>query len=319
MRTNAVLRPELSLLAEEYDKNALQEGFIGAKVMPYFKTPVNTGVYPVMPLETFYKINDTRRAPRTRANSDDFDFKLSTFVTEEHAWEAKVDDSEKAIFSNYIQGDSVATLRCIDKLMRGREKTIADFVMNEENAGGVFQPTKKWTAADSTFIVDVSDAIETMRKTRAINPNTMVMSEKIYRTLIKHPILMDYFAKAGNAHLLNSKVESEALLAKLFSIENLYVPNALYDSTGEGEESELTDLWSSNYVSLLRVESGNDLSRPQFGRTFVYSKRSGTPPDYIVTESYRDESHQSDVIRTRYYMQSNVISKAANFLIKNVL
>ncbi len=320
MRTNAILRPELAMLATEYDENAVSAGFIGGQILPYWQTPVPTATYPVMPLEMIYKVYSTIRAPRTEPNKAEYTFRTETFSTEEHAWVEEIDDTERKLFSDYFEADMIAAQRGAITMLRAHEKTVANIVMNESNVGLVKTLPKKWTDPDADFVADVKLAIQDMRLSRGAVPNVLVMSETIFNSLINKALIQNYLKGfGGNDYLINGRANQIAILATLFGIPQLLIPSAIYDTSPEGKTASLADIWSNNYVALIQTSNGRDLRSPQFGRTFVWTKRSGGGSDYIVDESYRNEPAMSDAYRFRRYVQANVMWKSCLTLLKGVL
>ena len=317
--TKAERRPELVDLAEEFSLQATQTDFIAQQIMPIFVVQESSGQYPFLPMENFLKLRETKRAPRTGVSRGEFEFTMKPFTTEGHMTEEAIDDDEVALYANFIDAEAIATERCIDSMLRRYEKEVADLVMNEASAKMTKTLMKPWSDPTSDPRADFRAILKAMRNDRLIEPNVMIMHDDIIEALLLHPKLLD-FMKYTQPYLVDGKQAQLSMLATYFGLPRIVSPKSFYDSAGEGKKTVVTDIWGSAYVSLLRVDTANNLQRPQFGRTFVWAKRSGTSgTGNIVMESYRDESVMSTVIRARRWTKPNVIAPHANYLVKNVI
>jgi hypothetical protein len=317
--TNAIRRPELTDVAEEFSLQQTQTDFIGQQLMPIFVVQETSGQYPFLPMENFLKIRETKRAPRTGSSRGEFEFTMKPFTTEEHQAEEAVDDTEVVLYKNYFEVERLATERSMDAILRRYEKQVADTVMDEANAGKVKTLTKPWSDSTSDPRTDFRAILKEMRYDRLIAPNIMVIHDDVLDVLLEHPKLVDYL-KFTQPHLVEGRAAQLSMLATYFGVPTILSPKSIYDPTSEGKKTVITDIWSSNYVSLLRVDNSPNLQRPQFGRTFMWAKRSGTGgTGNIIVESYREEAIQSTVIRCRRWVKPNVIAKQANYLIKNLV
>ena len=58
-----------------------------------------------------------------------------------------------------------------------------------------------------------------------------------------------------------------------------------------------------------------DLKEPSFGRTMLWEEGS---PNILTTESYRDESIRSDIVRVRNHLDEAVMFAGGLYVLSNI-
>ena len=79
-QASAIYRPDLGHAVLEFVETAMM-GYIGLKVMPVFRTAVQSGSYPVIPKEVLMKLEETDRAPRGNYNRGSWEYERGIFST----------------------------------------------------------------------------------------------------------------------------------------------------------------------------------------------------------------------------------------------
>ena len=123
-----IQRPDLGVLA--YEAMLAPGDFIADQIFPMFPTDLQTGDYPIIPIEAFLKNKDTRRAPRGKYARDDYEFTTGTFACQDHGREEPLDDVEAAMYRRFFDGEVVAVERAIHKMRLAREVRVAAQVFN---------------------------------------------------------------------------------------------------------------------------------------------------------------------------------------------
>jgi len=299
----AIFRPDLGVLVMEYVEGVTMP-FIGLEVMPVFRTAKQAASYPVIPKEALLKIPDTSRAPRGHYNRSDWAYERGQFATAEYAREEPVDDSERELFDQEAPGmaDVVATMRAMSIIMRAQEKRIADTIFNTSNftANSL---TNEWDdATNATPIDDINDGILAFRSQCGMLPDALIIS---YSTFLNFKVCdqivdqIKYTFPGIDINKMNS-----LQLANLFGLPRVLVGGAIYDSAKEGLDASVADLWSNEYAALVKISSGQDITQPGVGRTFLWTEDSPTNP---VVEEYREEQVRSDIYRVRHNVSESLI------------
>lgn len=311
--STAVLRPELAVCAYEYVLGA--DVFIGPKVLPVFETDIDSGEYPVIPVESLLSLPETVRKAGSAYSRDDFVYETDDFVCKEHGFEEPVDDSHSRKLSRYFDVELVATQRCMDKILRAQEKRTADMLYNEST----FTPhnvTAKWNdAAASDPLADVNAGKEAIEDLTGISPNTLVINKQQFRALGLCEAVIDRI-KFTNPNVQRGQLPAQ-LLAQYFDVEQVLVAGGVYNSANKGLAASIAKIWSSSYAMLcISSHGGMDLKEPSLGRTFLWTQDSPTP---VVVESYREEQIRSNVIRARQNTAEKLTMAAAGYLLKGVI
>jgi len=299
-KDSAIYRPDLGqAVMEFFEDPTAGMGYIGLEVMPVFRTGVQAGSYPVIPVEALLKLASVDRTPRGSYGRDDYEYERGQFQTSERGFEELLDDSERALFDQEAPGmaEFVATRRCWNKIMRGQEYRIAQKIFNSSNFSAHSVSVCWDVAATATPIDDVKTGIGAFRKQCGMLPNALVISYTTYLALQVSDQIVDqlkYTFPGIDVSNLNAQQ-----MARVLGVQRLLVAGAVYDSAKKGQTASVADLWDDEYAALIRTSSGPDLTEPCVGRTFLWTADS---PDNPVVEEYRDEAHRSDVYRVRHHV-----------------
>lgn len=313
---SAIQRPDLGSLVYEYMFTAEQRGFIGLQVMPVFNTGKQSSNYPIIPIESVLKVPDTKRAARGNYARGDWKFESGDYSCEEYGWEEPVDDVEAALYDDYFDAEEVSAEIATDILLRGQEQRIASTVMNPTNAIASNDVDNEWDKpADATPKADINGGIKAMRESSGLTPNAAIMSKTVFDNVMNTDEIRDYL-QYTSPHLVQGEEAQRQTLARYFGVDRVLVGNAIKDAAKRGKDKSISDIWDDEYVALARISGGGKrLREPVFGRSFLWTEDS---PQEIVTESYRDESIRSNIIRVRNNIDEAIIFKGALCLLGNI-
>ena len=306
---NAIRRPDLQQLVREYIEGDISamNGFIADKVMPIYEVNEKTATYDVVPKEAFLKIQDTNRAADGTYNRNNWQYETGYYSCIEQGWEEPLEDTQRADFDqrNGIGTAEMITMeRGMSILMRSREQKVSAAVFNATNftANAI---TNEWDdATNAVPIDDIKAGKVSVRNASGIVPNTLIINYNVFENLKRCDQVVDLLTYNFGAEV-NLTQLSIAQLASVLGVENILVAGAMYDSAAGGQDASITQLWSNEYAMLTRIETGIDISRPQLGRTFLWTMDS---PGMPITEQYREEQTRSDIYRVRYYADHALIA-----------
>ena len=309
-----IQRPDLGVMAYEAMLNPAD--FIADQIFPMFPTDLQTGDYPIIPIEAFLKSKDTRRAPRGNYARDDYEFSTGNFACKDHGREEPLDDIEAAMYRRFFDGEVVAVERAVHKMRLAREVRVAAQVFNTDNITLTGAAAVAWDIpANCTPKADVAAGITALRAARGIMPNTVVMNWKVAQNVLVSAELKTYL-QYTSPHLIETEQAQLDMLAKYFGVRRVLVAKALYDTTKKGKAATLADVWSDDYVGVFRLaEQAMDLREPCLGRTFLWTADS---PDMLHTEQYREEDIRSDIFRVRNNIDERFVFTGAGYLISGV-
>lgn len=299
---SAVYRPDLGTLMVEYMEQG-NMGFIGLEIMPIFRSPVQSGTYPVIPKEVMLTAPDASRAPRSSYQRDDWEYERGIFQTHEKGVEEVMDDSERALLDQEAPGsaDLVSTERAYRKIMRSQELRIANKIFNETNftANAL---TNEWDDfANATPIDDVNDGILSFREACGMLPDALVIAFSTFLNLKSCDQIVNrlvYNFPGADINRMNPEQ-----LAAVLNVPRVLVGGGIYNAAGKGLDASLANIWSNEYAALVKISNGRDLSIPGVGRTFLWTEDS---PQNPIVESYREEQTRSDIFRVRHHVDESL-------------
>jgi hypothetical protein len=311
-----IQRPDLGVIAYESADLASEKGFIGGELLPIFETNLQNGVYPVIPMEAFLKLQETERAPRGNYNRSDYKFETGNYTCKDRGWEELLDDSEAAMYRRFFDAEEVAVNRAVDVILRSREARIAAMLMNTSNITGTSDVTIPWnTSATATPRADVTAAKKAMRAASGLIPNAIAMAKANFDSVMLCKEIMDAFRYTNPIEVGGEEAQSR-LLAQYFGVDKILVGNAIKDSAKKGQTAVVADIWDDEFILLAKVSSGGqDLREPSLGRTFLWTEDS---PGMLVTEQYREEKARSEVYRVRNNVDEAFIFQGAGYLLGNI-
>ncbi len=308
----ATPRMDLGVAMMEYIEQAGE--FIGTNVLPIFRTQKQKSIFPAITRESITRDADTKRASRGNYNRDGFGAKDKSYNCQEHGLEGPLDDSERTMYASDFDAELVTTKITTRRVLQAQEKRIADSVFDTNVFTGAPLYTdhsaNPWDNIASDAIQQVKDVKQKIRANCGMLPNALICSSTNIERLKALTVVKDaikYVARLTDAELRNA-------LADLFGIQYIFEGKAIRNTAKEGKPFVSADIWSDDYALVALVaDSGQDLSQPGIGRTFLWVSDS---PENATVEQYRAEEIRSDIFRVRQHVDEIVIDPYFGHLIK---
>lgn len=175
-----------------------------------------------------------------------------------------------------------------------------------------------WDDVNSTPIEDVDSAKRTILQNTAFEPNVLVLGVQTFDKLKQHP---DIIARiSGAAGPGNPAIANEALLARLFGLEEVIVSKAVRNTAAEGATASYAFINGSNDAMLVYRPPSPGLMVPAAGYHFVWNADGladgGTG---LQIQRYRiDEREESDLIVGHQWWANKVVSSALGGFFSNI-
>lgn len=313
-RTQAILRPDLGVIAYEYSMDAARMGFIGHRVLPVFPTSLASAQYPVIPVSAILESAETLRAPRTAYARGDWEFDFQTYSCSENGWEEPLDDSEAALYARYFDAEMVAAQRATLMVLRSQERRVAEKVMDTKTfeSAAVANPWNSYADADP--LADVNKAKDHFRATVGLKPNALILDEDILKHVSMCQAVMER-VKYSSPNAIRGELTLEQLKA-YFGVADIVVAQAVHNKGGKRQARDVTPIWPTDKIMLACLSSGGrDLKEPSIGRTFLWEEDS---PGMLTTEQYREEQTRSDIYRVRQNTDECIQFAGAGYILTNV-
>jgi len=313
--TSTIQRRDLGDLVSEYALERSRESFIGLELMPSLGVMLQSGNYPIIPVEEMLKPRDTKRNPRGGYNRGDWGFEQGNFATEEFGWEELVDDSLAKNYGSYFEAEAISARIATDVLLRGQEariQTLADTAY--ANAVSV-----KWsTSATATPRKNIEAGIKSINQNTGMLPNVFACTWQTFNNLIKTNEVLEATKYTGGGAITMSGFERQKeMIAEYFGVDRVIVSNAVQNGNNEGSTSgfSATQIWNDAYGYLVVTSAGPIESGPSWGRSFLWTDDS---PNNVNIESYRDEEVRGEVIRARHNTDEKILNSSCMYRLTNL-
>jgi hypothetical protein len=298
--------PVLTTIAHGYSNAAM----VAENLFPTVTVSKLKGKVPVFGKEAFV-VRNTDRAVRAASNRiPPSDVTLINFETKERDVEIAIDYIEEEESPDFARYEQRTAKDLMDILLLGKEKEAADLVQDADN---YIDDLKEEITSANAFddyslstnpINIIRDSMSSVRSRIAVYPNTMIIGDSAFNSLINHPKIIERIKYAGIA-AVTTKV-----LGELLGLQNIFIGMAVYSPDGETYE----DVWKDNIV-LAFVDQNERNSRSEFNPSFGYTfQREGKPE----IDTYYENGGKLKVVRNTDNYCIKVTCSDAAFLISNV-
>ncbi|MFP4527293.1 MAG: hypothetical protein ACLFQX_01980 [Candidatus Kapaibacterium sp.] len=298
--------PVLTTVAQGYSNPSM----VADKLFPFVPVSKMKGKIPVFGREAFV-VRDTDRAIRAASNRiPPSDIQLVEFETVEKDVEVAIDYLEEEETPDFFKYEQRVARELQDILLLGIEKEAADYVQNTANYDASLKLEVDALTAwddytnDTDPIQVIRQAMSAVRTKIARHPNTMVIGDSAWQTLIQHPDITGRVKYAGVSNV------TTAVISELTGIPNIYIGSAVYSADG----SSFSDVWSDNVV-LAYVDQNEGARRSEFNPSYGYIFRREGKPEI---DTYYENGGKIKVVRNTDNYCVKVTAGDAAFLISNV-
>lgn len=293
----AIQQPiELQKAVWEVQQEAITQGFIGFKVMVPFKVNLWSDNYTVFPIESFFNTHDTKRKNDGSYNRISENFEQGKYQTTEYGLEARIDERDAAIYSNYFDYQLHLSTILMNAILRRAEEIIA-----AKYFPGAFTPvglTTPWSNVAADPFADLETGKRFLRDDKGVNPNsvTLVLNWENLQNLMLVTKVIDAVKNMFSEVDKTGTVEIRHLEAYLKT--PILVAGAQANTEPKGQDAALGDIWDKNHAMLaLLANPGDDITKPSAGRTFEWNEGQAQT---IIVEEYEEERTRGRVLRVRH-------------------
>ncbi len=308
----ATPRLELGVAVQEFIQTA--DEFVGTKIMPIFKTKKKAATFSAITRDYITQDVDTKRSSRGNYNRIGVGAKDKSFNCAENGLENPLGDDERALYQTDFQAELVCSKVTARAVLQAQEKRIAAKIFNTTTFTGSALYTDNtanpWATIATDIIGQVSTGKQKIRSNTGLLPNALLMNYANFENCKKNTAILNRI----QYNKVATDAEVAGYLAALFGVDNILIAKGILNSAKEGQTFVSGDIWSSNFVLFGLIDpSGEDLSIPSVGRTFLWTEDS---PDNALVEQYRDDTIRSDVFRVRQNTDENLIDPYFGHLMK---
>lgn len=164
--------------------------------------------------------------------------------------------------------------------------------------------TKKWSDPDGTPVNDIGSAVNKIRRSIGIRPNTLLLSYQAWEALRHNPQVRSYVS------VTNTGAVSQAQAGVILDIPNIEIGDAVW----KDEANSNHDIWGNSAIlAYVPVVENNALSiaQPAFGFTNVME---GHP---FAEEPYYENHTKTYVYGATFERNPGIVDNRAGFLFLN--
>jgi hypothetical protein len=315
--STASIRADINAFVEE--AGAAEKNLIGGQIFPRHGVEARSGTYPRMKIGEggLLRRDVTHRAPGASYNRISRKHSMDAYECQDRGLEEAIDDSKVHEVKSYFDLEVLTAKLVLRNMLLDFEGKVAAKTFDT----GTFPNANKKVAytealiATCDFPYDLEFAIEELRL-RAVDPNTIVMSQKLFNYVTRTKLLQDYiFGAMDTTKRKNiSRKDIENTFSEKTGFElKLLVGSAGYDATNVAKENNppvITPIWGNGHFWVGNCQGG-DFSAGGAGRTLTWNKDA---EEHFVTETYREEGKRGDVVRVRSNSIEKVVDETAGQL-----
>lgn len=291
--------------------------FIGAQAMPPLAVDAKSGSYPKMQIAGGALLDNiaSERSRGSTYNQVTRNWTSDTYDCVDRGLEEAVDDVDQRDLSRFFNYEATAARLCYRNVALAHEIRAAAALINATTYGAGTNSAVAYTAANLAtidFAQDVLAAIERVNN-NGTQANTIVLSSTVFVRLALSTKLQNWI-RGSNAGQSNTPVNAKTIAASFadFGIERVLVGRARYNTAKKGATASMSSVWGTTYVWVGAVNP--NAMTPQDGGsafTFYWNAEGGL----FVSETYRDESKRSNMVRVRQNTTEKVVDSTAGTLI----
>jgi hypothetical protein len=311
--SGATIRADIAVKVEEAAQ--ADSFFIGAKAMPPFGVDAKSGTYPKIQIAAGELLTPgaTERSRGGSYGQAVRQWTNDTYDCIDRGLEEPVDDADAKDLSRYFNAEVAAAKWTLRNVMLSHEVRVAAALINATTFGAGTNSAVAYTEANIatiSFVADVLAAIERVRD-NGTNPNTIVLSSPVYNRIRRATPVVNFVAsQVGKGASVTTTAIAQAFADE--GISQVLVGRARYNSAKKGQAKSMASIWGNTYIWVGQSSAGAPaLQDGGAGFTLVWNAEGGL----WVSESYRDESRRSNIVRVRQNTAEKIVDATAGTLI----
>lgn len=263
-----------------------QMNFIASRVFPVVNVSKQSDKYFTYTKNDWFRDEMKRRADATESAGSGYGLSTASYSCDVWALHKDIGYQTRANTDSPLNPDRDAVQFLTQRgLLRQEIQWVTDYfatsVWATDRTGGThFTVWSDYATSDP--INDIEAGKETILSTTGFLPNTLVLGYQVFRQLKHHPDIVDRVKYTSSENI------TEAMLARLFELDNVYVAKAVKATNNEGETAAY-GFTHGKHAWLGYVNPSPGLLAPSAGYTFAWNGVSqGLGANVGVSRFYMD-------------------------------
>jgi len=314
--SSATWRPELAGAVREYNTAyAIDQQFIGLRVLPEALRVVAEGTYPVVKKENFRKLVATARAPGAAFGRGDWQWDKQAYECLENAHEIPLDNKEAEKYASVIDYEEESAIGADFTVRLAHEARVAAAVLNTTTFTAHNVAVNWATLATATPLADIDAAANALEDQLGVGRTqlSLIIPRTNWQYLRNGTSVLDAL-KNWNSGITGREQIKARVLADYLDIKEILIGSSAYDSTNEGITPSYSQVWGIRYGMLALLAPGPEAPPKTLclGRTVRWT--SGMP-DFVTIETYVSDPVDSEIVRARQFTDELIVADHAGYLL----
>jgi len=300
--------PLSNLTIAGFAKTAELQGFIAQDIMPMIPVPKQSNRYYVIDPDSWLRISDTRRSPKTRPNRIEFRVSSDAYFADNYALAGELAKEDLANADMALQLRENTAQMALQGLLQDLEVRVANLVTSATNCGSGVTVSSKWSdLTNSNPLVDVTTAHAFIRSTTGIVANTLVVDEDTHQVLRRHSKILELYKYTSGGLLDDSQI------AAAMGVQRYIHGRAIRNNAVEQQAASLTNVWGNNAL-LCYVAPGVGLQTATFGMQIRWTPEGIAAPFAVFRYDDPDPGKKTEIVECSYYQDEKIVAKNLGYL-----
>jgi len=279
-----------------------QNEFIADKVFPVVPVDKQSDLYFVYTKNDWFRDEARPRAAGAESAGGGYGLSTVAYNAKVTAFHKDIPDQVRNNEDMPLNSDRDATEFVTRRLMIRREIQWAADYFAASVWGTDLTPTNLWSDYTSSDpIGDIRTGIRTIKLNTGFTPNTLTLGYDVFIKLQDHPDIVDRYKYT------QSEVITEAMLAKLFSVERVLVAGGVKATNVEGETAAMSFIYGKHAL-LSYAAPRPSLLQPSAGYIFSWKGVSQGNGFTVGTKKFRMEHLESDRVEGQMAFDNKVVA-----------
>lgn len=249
-------RAQIDQLLTNVSQKIVPHGYISEEILPLLNVAQYSGKIGKYGNDHLRIVNTVAGGKKGYAMVESDVRNSDTYYIETHALKGMVTDEDYRNVIKPFDAERDLVEKLTHHLWLGKEKSLADSLTNTSviTQNTTLSGTSQYNDyTNSDPIGDFTTAIETVADAIGRQPDTCIMSRKVFRTLKYHPAILDSLGFKDNRPGGLSVEE----LAKAIDVDRILVGHAVYNNAVEGQADSIEPVWGKDIVFCLSPRSAS--------------------------------------------------------------
>lgn len=292
------------------------EDFVAPRLFPAVTVEHETDQYYIIDPNSWLLVPRDLRARKNSPNRIEWRVSSDSYAVKHRALAGELAKEDLANADAAIRLRENTVKNVTEGLLRALEDRVALQVTSISNVGSgvTLSGADLWSDyVNSDPVAAVNTGHAFIEGKTGLHANTLVLDKDTYRTVRRHPVLLDMFKYTSGG------VVKDEELKQVFEVDNLWVARGIKNMALEGATASIVNIWG-NMALLARVDpAAVGLETVTFGLAFRWQPEDFPAPMQAVRYDHPDPGKRVEIVEAGYFQDERIIAKDLSYLIKTTI